>query len=190
MSLGVKSPLALELALLGFLQAGSIHAYEIHGMLAGANALGLVWHVKQSNLYAHLARLEEAGLIESTTEPQGNRPPRKVLSPTPRGQAAFEEWVLSPVEHGRDFRLEFLAKLYFARRSGPTVVATLISRQRDACRGWLAELRAQSEAVLAERPYDWLVYEFRRGQVESILSWLDTCEATLTGPATGPATAR
>ena len=40
--------------------------------------------------------------------------PRKMLRLTPRGREAFAEWVRNPVEHGRDFRLEFLAKLYFA----------------------------------------------------------------------------
>lgn len=183
MSPMVKSPLSLELALLGFLRQRPTHAYEIHQMLVQTEALGLVWHLKQSQLYALLSRLEEAGHITSTTEPQGNRPPRKVLELSPSGRAAFERWLRSPVEHARDFRLEFLARLYFAREEGHATATELVERQRGACRSWLVDLRSQAGDVRADRPYDLLVFEFRIGQVEAILAWLDTCEAALGVPA-------
>lgn len=171
--------LGLELALLGFLREGPLHAYELHTRLSQAEALGLVWHVKQGSLYAQLAKLEAAGYIHSETEHQGNRPPRKVLSPTPSGQLAFDSWIAAPVEHGRDFRIEFLAKLYFASRTGPAATSDLIERQRAACHGWLSSLRGEADHLRAGAPYNWLVYEFRRGQIEAILCWLDTCETAL-----------
>src|SRR3712207_428899 len=114
MSPMVKLPLTLEHALLGFLWQRPMHAYEIHQMLKEARALGLIWHLKQSQLYALLARLEEEGYITSITEPQGTRPPRRVMHLTSQGREAFQRWLVEPVAHGRDFRQEFLAKLFFA----------------------------------------------------------------------------
>lgn len=179
MSPMVKLPLTLEHALLGFLRERPMHAYEIHQRLLQAESLGLVWRVKQSQLYALIGRLEEAGYVDGTTEPQGGRPPRKVLRLTDEGRAAFVRWASEPVAHGRDFRLEFLAKLFFAGEDGPAATRALIERQRWACRAWLRDLREREADVGADRPYDRLVLQFRAGQIAAILDWLDACEAAL-----------
>jgi PadR family transcriptional regulator, regulatory protein AphA len=115
-----------------------MHPYEMHQQMLQAEALGLVWHLKQGHLYALLAKLEESGYLMSTTALQGTRPPRKMLSLTEEGRKAFTEWVGMPVQHGRDFRVEFLAKLFFAGREGPGAVTALISQQRVACSRWIA----------------------------------------------------
>jgi DNA-binding PadR family transcriptional regulator len=175
----VSSPLTLEHALLGFLREHSMYPYEIHQTLAQAQDLGRVWHLKQSQLYALLARLEEAGYISTATETQGTRPPRKVMSLTPSGAAAFDAWLLAPVAHGRDFRLEFLAKLFFASQAGSDAVRALIERQRQACQSWLIDLEAQANGLQHEHQFDWLVLEFRITQINAILAWLATCSATL-----------
>jgi DNA-binding PadR family transcriptional regulator len=179
MSPMLKQPLALEHALLGFLRERPMHAYEIHQRLLQAEALGLVWRLKQSRVYALLGRLEQAGYVAGAPEPPNSGPPRRALRLTPEGRAAFARWVAAPVHHGRDFRIEFLAKLFFAGQEHPPAVAALIERQREACRGWLADLRGQAEPIRAARPYDWLVLQFRIGQIEAILEWLDTSEAVL-----------
>src|SRR5690349_7557850 len=106
----------LECALLGLLRDHPMHAYEMYLQLQRTEQLGLVWHLKQGNLYALLTALEADGLLASTTEPQETRPPRKVLHLTPDGEAAVSHWLALPVQHGRDFRQEFLAKLYLASR--------------------------------------------------------------------------
>src|SRR5689334_11223528 len=175
MSPMVKQPLTVELALLGFLRQQPMHAYEIHQTLMRNEALGLVWHLKQSLVYVMLERLEAEGYLTASLEPQGSRPPRKILQLTPDGQAAFAGWLVTPVAHGRDFRLEFLAKLYFASQDDPSSAATLITTQQVACRGWLVELRRQAELLSDARDYDWLVVQFRIGQIEAILTWLDIC---------------
>lgn len=181
MSPMVKQPLTIEHALLGLLRQQPMHAYEIHQTLTRAEALGLVWRLKQSIVYVMLERLEGEGYVTALIEPQGSRPPRKVLHLTPAGLAAFERWRVAPVAHGRDFRLEFLAKLFFARQNGPADAAALIAAQQAACREWLAELRGQAEPLAGERAYDWLVLQFRIGQIEATVAWLDICAATLVG---------
>ena len=178
----IKTPLTIEHALLGFLRLRPMHAYEIHQTLLRAEALGLVWHLKQSLVYVMLERLEAEGYVTATLEPQGSRPPRKILHLTAAGRQAFENWLIAPVAHGRDFRLEFLAKLYFASQDQPSTAGILIVQQQAACRAWLNDLRVQAARLEGARPYDWLVLQFRIGQIESTLAWLDLCAVTALSP--------
>jgi DNA-binding PadR family transcriptional regulator len=174
----LRSPLTVELALLGFLREGPLHGYEIHRRLSDPAGLGLVWTLKQSHLYALLTRLEADGNLTSTVEPQDNRPPRKLFQLTETGRGAFQDWVRTPVPHGRDLRLDFLTKFYFAQREGTPVLAQLMRRQRTACQDWLRAQRAQAEAAREAQPYEWLVCQFRIGQIEAMQAWLDVCEQT------------
>ena len=176
--------LGLSQALLGLLLEHPMHPYEMHQHLVQAEALGLVWHLKQGHVYALLAKLEDAGYLESTTELQGTRPPRKVLRLTDEGRSAFATWVSTPVEHGRDFRVEFLAKLFFASQQGKRAVSTLIARQRVACAGWIEALSRELERLMSERRYDRLVLQFRLSQLEAIQGWLDECEQALSSGGT------
>lgn len=174
-----RSPLTIEYALLGFLYHQPNHGYEIYQQLLAEDGLGLVWRLKQSQLYALLAKLEQQNYITATLEPQDARPPRKMLQLTAAGREAFLAWLRSPVPQGRKMRLEFMAKLYFARQVEPLAVAPLLDGQRDICREWLASLQAQADALATERPFEWLVYQFRIGQVEAMLTWLDVCQQAL-----------
>lgn len=180
----IKTPLTMEYALLGFLRRRPMHAYEMHQTLMQAEALGLVWHVKQGQLYALTTRLEDEGLVTSITEPQDTRPARKVLQLTPAGKTAYAEWISTPVAHGRDFRLEFLAKLFFASQEGHTNLETLIVGQQRACIELIESLSARIDAVAADRPFDRLVLRFRVGQLAATLAWLEECTQTLAASGT------
>lgn len=171
----LKQPLTIEHALLGFIREGPVYGYEIHQRLLASEELGLVWNLKQSMVYALLARLEDDGYLTSMRESQGVRPARKVLHLTAQGAAAFDAWMRTPIEHGRDFRLEFLAKLYFAQREGSHAAHELLASQRQASVAWLADLNARAGALEDERPYDWLVLRYRAGQIAAALEWLDLC---------------
>ncbi len=184
----LKQPLTIEHALLGFVRRQPMYGYEIHQRLLASAELGLVWSIKQSLLYAHLTRLEEEGLLRSALESRGSKPARKMLHLTPAGEAAFLAWVRSPVEHGRDVRLEFMAKLYFARQEGVAAALELTERQRQVSARRLATLHQQAAALAAARSYDWLVLHYRIGQLEAVLSWLDRCAewAAASEPASPP----
>ena len=175
----VNLPLSTEYALLGFLRRQPMHGYEIHQQLSDATGLGLVWRLKQSQLYALLAKLEREGYVTTTIEYQDARPPRKMFELSEAGRQAFLDWVQRPVPQGRKLRLDFLAKLYFAQFEGPEVAARLIERQRTACHNWLDQQAEETEALRHSHPYDWLVHKFRTGQIEAMLIWLDTCQEAL-----------
>jgi PadR family transcriptional regulator AphA len=177
----VTHPLTIEHALLGFLNQRPMHGYEIGQHLADSAGLGAVWRLKQSQLYALLSKLEEKGFIFATIEPQEARPPRKVYQLTERGRMIFLNWVQSPVSHGRQMRLDFLAKLYFARGVGLPAAKALVDQQRETCRGWLSDLqiRAGRQRVKRGFSYEWLVSQYRVGQVQATIEWLDKCWAEL-----------
>jgi DNA-binding PadR family transcriptional regulator len=184
----LQSPLAIEHALLGFLRQSPMHGYEIHQRLSDPNGLGVVWHIKQSYFYALLTRLENENLIViASLQSQDFRPPRKVFALTPSGEKAYLNWVQSPVAHGRDVRLNFLIKFFFAQREGNEVVARLLERQKAACQEWLRQQEELAESRLGNgQQYAWLVCQFRIGQLQAMLDWLDICERT---PAIGEAMA-
>jgi hypothetical protein len=104
-----------------------------------------------------------------------------VYALTPEGKAALDAWLHAPVEHGRDFRLEFLAKLYFAQQEGEATLRALFEAQRSLCQRWLAQQQAALDA-LEPGAFEWLVYRFRLGQVQAIVEWLDVSEATFLKP--------
>jgi PadR family transcriptional regulator AphA len=178
----LRQPLTVELALLGFLHERPMHGYEIHLNLAGLAGLGLVWQVKQSHLYALLDKLEADGYIAGRQQAQDARPPRRIFRLTGAGRKAFREWLGRPVSHGRELRLEFMAKLFFAAREGPRAVERLIARQREECAGWHASLLAQVAASPGPGSFQWLVFQFRVRQVETMLAWLDLCAAVQPEP--------
>lgn len=175
--------IGIERALLGLLRHQPLHAYEMFQQFARVEPLGRVWQLKQSHFYALLAKLEALGYVAGEREVRGSRPPRRMLRLTPAGEAAFIEWMAAPVRHGRDFRLEFLAKLAFADREGPVVAGDLLTRQRAECERWLRELREQADALPADARFERLVLRFRINQLDAILAWLDTCSADLAATA-------
>ncbi len=171
-------PLSVEWSLLGLLRQRPRHGYALHQELSNNQGLGLVWNLKQSQLYALLEKMETRGYITPTLDTE-TYPPRKIYHLTDAGRAALDAWLHEPVGHGRDLRLEFLAKLYFAQLEGPRVTRTLVRRQREACRTWL---RSQKQAIVTlpqAMTYETLVREFRMGQIEAMLNWLDQCEESL-----------
>jgi len=81
------------------------------------------------------------------------------------------------VGHGRSLRLEFLVKLYFARLEGADIAAHLLAAQRQKCRDWLAtEQEIVNEEMANGRQYSRLVHQFRTGQIQGMLNWLDHCQ--------------
>src|SRR5512136_2579633 len=98
MSPMVRRSLTIELALLGFLQQGPLHGYQLHQKLNDPDGLGRVWHLKQARLYALLNRLEEDGYITGSLQQQETRPARRVFQMTERGFCAYHEWLSTTVQ--------------------------------------------------------------------------------------------
>ncbi len=180
MSPMIKLPLGMEYALLGLMRGAPAHAYAIHKRLAQTVVLHLVWRTQQRQTYAALDRLADEGYIREHRDVAGRRPPRRMFQLTATGEAAFARWVTTPVQHGREFRQAFMARLYFAGREGPATLERLIAAQEAATDQRMAELagRATDPAV---PQLDRLVVRFRLGQLQATRRWLAECRRELLG---------
>jgi len=158
-------------ALLGLLMSQPKHGYELHQEFS--RELGRVWQIGLSQLYAQLKQLEEAGLVTAQTEPQPNRPPRKVYHLTPEGRAVFMDWIRQPTPYLRHIRVEFLARLYFFRELSLPGLEQLVAEQKEECRSQIE--RFDRLAAETEDAFRRCVLEFRRGQLEAVVQWLDRC---------------
>lgn len=171
-------------ALLGLLMSQPKHGYELHQEFN--RELGRVWQIGLSQLYAQLKQLEEAGLVTAQTEPQPSRPPRKIFRLTPEGQQVFLDWVHQPTPYLRHIRVEFLARLYFFVRLSLPGPDLLVAEQKAVCEAQVE--RFKELAGRTDDDYRRLVLEFRQGQLEAVIHWLDRCLETLQGrndPAPG-----
>ncbi|MDK2982472.1 MAG: hypothetical protein PWQ55_2819 [Chloroflexota bacterium] len=168
----------IEIALLGFLNGEPKHGYDLHKEISDLSGIGIVWHVKMGKLYAMLHRLEDNEWVGSTTTQEGNRPQRTQYHITAQGKKVFTQWLESPVKKGRDFRIIFLLKMYFALEHGPQRVAQLIDTQENACRQWLEEFQT-SEPESQPPDFRQIVLNFRVTQIHGYLAWLDWCRKHL-----------
>lgn len=160
----------IEFSLLGLLADRPMHAYDLHKELSRSTGLGLIWRVKQAKLYGIAADLETRRLLESRTDQPGNRPARRVFHLTEHGRSAFRQWLTMPADW-KDMRLDFLAKLYFARDSG-AAVSQLLEAERSVCRSRLDRLRVLLEAANIDG-FDAQVYGYRIALVEATVSWME-----------------
>ncbi len=84
----------LEALVLGVLQDGDLHGYEIAKRIKNMGAKALqVW---EGQLYPTLHKLEKEGLISAIWVPQDGKPPRKIYALTDEGKKALvvhhEKW--------------------------------------------------------------------------------------------------
>ena len=163
------SDLPSNRALLGLLTVRPQHGYELYQEFN--RELGRVWRIGLSQLYAQLKQLEEAGLVTSQIEPQPNRPARKVYHLTSDGRQAFLVWLHQATPYLGHIRFEFLARVYFFRLLELPGLQEFVAEQKTICRERVETLtRAASET---SDPFARLVLEFRLGQLEASIRWLD-----------------
>lgn len=164
----MKAKPTTKYALLGALMSGPMHGYEILQFLE--TGLGSALDISTSQLYVLLKRLQKDGLIRSSLEIQETRPSRRVFSLRSKGKEVFLEWLMSPTEHVRDLRIEFLAKLFFFRNLGLEGGNALVDAQivllEQVKKGLSARRRAEKD------DYNRLVYGFRISTLTGWLNWL------------------
>lgn len=201
--------MAAEHAVLGLLalEAGAGHGYDLARHFGPGRPLAGVIRLEPGMLYHHLKKLGRAGWVSAATEAVPGRPARQVHSVTPAGQAELRRWLTEPVAHTREVRLEFLVKLYFARRAtgAASLVARLVGEQRATLARLEGSLAGQLAALLPVGPtpaasdtddeaqddaaFARLVLELRLDQTRAVLGWLDRLidERTADGGAAGAA---
>ncbi len=173
----MKSNISPEPALLGFLQDGPLHGYDLHKQVVAD--LGAVWRLGMSQMYALLKEYETRGWIKTITTAQTGRPARKLLKLTPQGQRAFDAWMKQSARGLREFRVDFFARLYFARAAGRPALRAFLTHQIAATQQEYAALQTSN----ASSEFAASVSDFRRAQLQAILQWLRAYQITNTSTA-------
>lgn len=158
-----------EYPVLGMLSTGPAHGYDICRRLQ--TELGAVWNLGRSQIYALLSRLERDGLVAHERVGQENLPAKNIFRLTALGEEVFGAWVTTPVSHVRDMRLEFPAKLWFARQDDPLDARELIENQLAVCRAKAEVLTRLGQSCRTE--IEALSAGFKLIAVEAAISWLE-----------------
>lgn len=162
-------------AILGLLTSGPLHGYEIKKRFE--QSLSFAWSLDFGQLYRHLAKLEEEGLVRLERVPQEGRPDRKVYHLTPQGEAAFRDWLRQPVESGWQLHSEFYLKLALWQHDMPrTQLLPLIDAQIEAYRGHKASGAAAAEVAKVACPSAEgmrRLIEIGQRHVDVELAWLE-----------------
>jgi PadR family transcriptional regulator AphA len=166
--------ISAENALLGILMTGPKHGYELHGYVS--TKMNQFWNLSMSQVYALLKRMENDGTVVSQEEWQGSRPPKKIFTLTSRGRERFLHWVFTPVEHVRDMRIEFMAKLFFVRTLSLKESRTLIDKQIAVLEEQLRAIERSEEKIIDE--FQAVLYSFKASQTTAALEWLRQCKAS------------
>lgn len=169
-----SGPLSPEFALLGLLQEGPSHGYELFQILS--TELGQVWHISLSQAYNILNRLESQGFISAEMLPQEKLPARRLFRLTASGRQRFERWLgETSLTSVRLIRLEFLTRLYFARAREAAFANDLIDTQISEVHKGLERLQIVQSELPENQTINRLSIDLRRRQLESILPWLESC---------------
>jgi len=144
-----QSQLSLtEYAVLGLLAEGPTHGFAISRDLGPTGPMGKILTVRRPLIYRALDRLVGAGLAEPKhTEPGDAGPQRVIHRVTPTGRRRLRRWLIQPVGHVRDIRIELQLKLALLDRSGLTPLP-LIRSQQEALQPTLAALDIPTEVGL------------------------------------------
>lgn len=172
-----------EYALLGLLalSGGAGYGYDLarhFGERSGP--LAEIIRLEPGMLYHHLKKLARDGLVVAAVEDQRGRPARQTHAITDAGRAALDRWLREPVHATREIRLDFLLKLYFARRLDQALARTLVTGQRRVCAELTASLTAQRNGLDAgSDPFTRQVLDLRLAQTTAAAAWLASVAESL-----------
>lgn len=163
--------------LLGLLMATPQHGYQLLETFEDSSALGRVWKLSTSQLYAVLKRLQEQGFIKGKEAYSPDAPPRTIYHITQSGQAHMQAWLdeAQPSSSVRRVRVECLSRLYVARLLNIST-ADILQRQKATCENKYQQLVAQHEP--GDDSIGSLALELEIAQMEAILGWIAQLETT------------
>lgn len=135
-----------EWVVLALVAESPTHGFAVARELQADTDLGRILTVHRPLVYRALDRLRDAALVEQlATEPGDAGPNRTVMRATRSGRAALRRWFVTPVDHVRDLRIEFLIKLRLTERVGRDE-SVLVDAQRVELADTLATLAGASRA--------------------------------------------
>jgi DNA-binding PadR family transcriptional regulator len=169
--------------ILGMVSRESRSGYEIKALVDDTTRF--FWAASYGQIYPELKRLSEAGLIEGSDAPRGERK-RTVYAITAEGERALREWLRQPPQTF-ELREEGLLKLFFSGVISPEEAAETLRAMREHRHGVAARLR-EIEPKAEEKlengdPYPLLVLQGGIEFNEWFANWCERMEAQLLSSA-------
>lgn len=164
-----------QLFLLGLLRHQNMYGYQLNEFIE--TTLATCVDIKKPTAYYALNKMLEEGWVMFVEEQEGNRPPRRVYSITPAGEAIFQRLVRKnlgmyhPTQFGGDLGLAFLDIVPREEARG------LLGQRRAGLVAHLEELRA----VPMHQGSLQLMIEHQTRHLQMELAWLDEVLARLQG---------
>jgi len=160
-----------EAAILGLLRLGERSGYDLSKMVRGS--VGYFWSPAQSQIYAILPRLVEAGVATRRGVRQTRRPDKQVYRITKRGEAELDAWLNDPETERAAAKNPFLLKLFLGEFMSREAVVAHIQKARDEAAAELAELEQIRPDTSGAHPYDGLVLEWGLVRARAFIRWAD-----------------
>lgn len=160
-------PMDTTLLLLGLLRRSSMHGYQLMDFIE--RNLSTCTDLKKPTAYLELERLAKRGLAEEHEEREGKRPPRKVYTITPEGEAEFKRLLAANLSTYTPAKFPQDIGLAFADALPPAKVVALLKRRKVMLQ---IELEAAYEAPQHAGSLQLLV-DHSILHLESELEWLE-----------------
>ena len=172
------SSLSPEYPILGLLHQGASHGYALHAKLR--EELGQIWNISQSQTYSILKRLEDQELVVGTEEAQETGPDRYRLHLTQAGRDHLQRWLRTPSGLSTQaLRVDFLTRLYFARKMHPGLLPQLIQDQTGQITDGIKKLEHRLADIKESNQINQWALEVRIHQLQGFLEWLRRMEKAL-----------
>mgnify|MGYP001055858683 CR=1 FL=1 len=164
--------------ILGLLKAQPTHGYELLEYFRSSSALGRIWTMSTSQLYAVLKRLANDGDIVGRVLNVPNAPARVKYTVTERGVQRLDAWLydLKPSASIHRIRILFLSRVYIANLLNAPLEA-IITAQLSSC-------QAQQDILIVHRvgsqsEIEQLTLDFVINQLDAAINWLKQSEFSI-----------
>jgi PadR family transcriptional regulator AphA len=169
--------------ILGMVSRQPRSGYEIKALVD--NTTRFFWAASYGQIYPELKRLSEAGLVEGSDVPRGERK-RTVYAITADGEDELKDW-LRKAPQTTEMREEGLLKLFFSGVLPPEQATATLRSMREQRLALAARLRAMDpdaqEKLEQDDPFPLIVLQAGIEFNEWFADWCERMEARLLDPA-------
>ena len=157
--------------ILGLLKAQPTYGYELLEYFRSSSALGRIWTMSTSQLYAVLKRLSKAGDIVGRVLDVPNAPARVEYTVTERGEQKLEAWLYDPHPSAGIHRIRvlFLSRVYIANLLAASL-ELIITAQIASCYAQQKVINAQR--LDSQSEIEQLTLDFVISQLDAAINWL------------------
>jgi PadR family transcriptional regulator AphA len=162
---------------LGMLLLAPMSAYDIKKGMQGS--ISHFYSAAHSQVYQQANRLVRDGYVREKPAPGGRR--KRILTLTPKGRKAVEEWLRSPDADDQLYS-ELLVKVFFAGyASDPDTVRTMLETRREHAARLLAEYEQFLPVLEAakDNPYPAMTLSNGVHAYRAEITWIDETLAKL-----------